>query len=165
MAEREHLLLELKQLDLAQLELVRPKINWEVRFRLASYLIEFGYQKLGGQRNQWRHAPEWETADTLPLFRQLVLALARRVKTADAELLVMLIHPRDGENRGPSARNTRVLSIFAENGIATLDTYEAFSPDGIPKIEFYQSDGHWNAAGNRLAAELLSAELRRRGWL
>jgi hypothetical protein len=52
--------------------------------------------------------------------------------------------------------------LCARLGIAALDLLPGFAERAAVSSEplFWPNDGHWNAAGHRLAAELLSGFLR-----
>ena len=56
----------------------------------------------------------------------------------------------------------RLAELFAARGIATLDVLPAFREHAAVERLYRPRDSHWNAAGNRLAAELLAIEIARR---
>ncbi len=62
--------------------------------------------------------------------------------------------------------NRRVAAFCEREGIAVLDLLSAFREAAARGGDlYYPSDHHWTAAGHRLAAEVILADLRARGWL
>lgn len=60
----------------------------------------------------------------------------------------------------------RVQAFCAENGIAFLDLLPPLQAAGLPDtLLYFAGDAHWNAAGHRVAAEVIAAEIQGRGWL
>jgi hypothetical protein len=48
-------------------------------------------------------------------------------------------------------------------GVAVVDVRERFERDGHPLAYHFATDGHWNAAGHRLAADALEECFRSLG--
>jgi hypothetical protein len=148
------------------LELVPAERGWRMELRTRSYLAEALFQRLERGESSSRRAPDWRTGDTLPLFEALVVRLQHGVGKGGARLLVAVVHENSGRRdlpRSPTAQ--AVLSCLQRNGIASVDTYDAFAGCELPWSELFQADLHWTAAGHRVAAAAIAADLERRGWL
>ena len=69
---------------------------------------------------------------------------------------------RDFINREPQ---DMMLKFGRTQGLETIDLLPVFKEWGEKRNEhlYLESDGHWNSAGHRLAADSVASELRRRG--
>ncbi|MBT8099842.1 MAG: hypothetical protein KJO82_08830 [Gammaproteobacteria bacterium] len=129
-----------------------------------------------------RERPEpW--GDALRMTEALLLELDHRVRSADAQLFVVLIPTEFQVHRAvwdktlldlPALADlawdldgpNRVLGRFlADNRIAFVDLLPAFRARATASGEtFYlHGDGHWNAAGHALAAGLIGEAMQQQG--
>jgi lysophospholipase L1-like esterase len=107
-------------------------------------------------------APELEASWLLT--EQLLLALSAEVENQDAIfILVGISDPASYKERGGSKYDltqvNRHLGLIAmEAGIEYIDLYPYFlsQPSHPPESFFWPGDGHWNAKGHALTAEILA---------
>ncbi len=142
-----------------------PHIDWTVRLRCASYTAELALRLVERGEARARVAPAWENADPLPLFAALVRRLAADVEACGAELLVVVEHGATPAPAPPSPDAVRVLDALRAQGIATLDLLPAFAEHAERWAELRLPCLHWSRAGHRVVADLVRADLGRRGWL
>ena len=147
-----------------QLELVEPRQDWSTFLRTKSYFIEALFQIVEGRNKRHTYAADLATTDPVRLFLKLVDRLSDQVEANDAKLLVALIHPRNSsEEQELVARS--IAQSLSDAGHAVLDLGEPFARESASGKLLYLSDGHWNAQGNALAAELIESKLLSEGWI
>ncbi|MCI0586649.1 MAG: SGNH/GDSL hydrolase family protein [Planctomycetes bacterium] len=140
------------------------RATWEVRARTASYLAEFVFGRFRRAFPVDRRAPQWEWADTVPLFAGLVRRMAEVCAGRATRFLVLLAHPQ-WRLAGPLPdEQERAIGALAESRIPTLPTQEAFSAGVREGESLYLEDGHWNARGHQLAADVVRRRLVADGW-
>ncbi|MEX2048822.1 MAG: SGNH/GDSL hydrolase family protein [Gemmatimonadota bacterium] len=151
-------------LDPDSLVLVRPKPSWSVAARSRSYIAELVFRITEGRQLRWETAPELVGASEIDLLLAVLNRLSTDTAADEANLLVVVIHPRDAS----ADQRTRYEFVTAEiqrAGHNLLDLREVFLSASQQGEHLYLADGHWNPAGHRLVAEALQAELVGRGWL
>jgi lysophospholipase L1-like esterase len=148
------------------LTLVKPRMTWSTRLRNTSYCAEFLYQKLLRGRDESRKAPEWASADTMPLFDALVRRIAESCAGRGARVLAVLAYPPEAIERGPNETEARARAILEVAGIMTLDTLEALAEAMRDGANVYDDDGiHWNAKGHEIVANAIQETLLEKSWL
>ena len=154
------------RLEDGELELVPPVLTWDVRVRTASYVGEYLMRALGPELRSSIRAPEWETADTVPLFAALVARMAAVSEQHDARFLAVLTYNSSRAATGPTEREARARAALEQAGVAVVDALPAFTARREAGEELFAGgDGHWNAAGHALVADLIRRALAKRGWL
>lgn len=146
------------------LQLQPPRSDWWLAWRSHSYLGELVMRGLEGGQQKQTFAPAWREADAMPLFAALARRLGAGVAKAGAQLLAV-IEPIGTEAPAPAdARAVAVHEALAGAGIATLDLLPAFTAERAQWTGLRLSCGHWSAAGHRVVADAVRAELQRRSW-
>ncbi len=65
------------------------------------------------------------------------------------------------QHRRQAARtHERFIRLLEQGGLAVVDVRERFERGGHPLANHFATDGHWNAAGHRLAADALEEYFR-----
>ena len=102
------------------------------------------------------------------MFRWAVEKVAemRRVSAGvNARFLAVLAYPDERLSSGRSPREERVLEGLTGAGIAVCDLFDTFRRERDAGAALFVDEGHWSAAGHRLAAAEIARELSERGWL
>ena len=161
-----------------------PYLILDATGRLSSYVNKrAGDEKLKRKRLQWAHQErtaktrsrrqrltgaekDEDLKERLAIFRRLIRRWKQSVERSGGKFYVVLL-----PQHIPAA-SPRVPDLLQEEGIATISLYDCF---GAYDAEHYsrpwrsspyrfKSDGHWNEAGNRLAAlclyRVLEADMR-----
>ena len=152
-------------LEDGELVLHPPVVSWDERLRGTSYLAELVMRPFDRGAHLSQHAPPWAEADTVPLFAALVERMEQVARAAGAHFLVVLAHDPSRLGRTPGHDEGRAIEALREAGVSLLDTLGPFSEATARGEQLFAVDGHWGPAGHRLVAELLTDELRRRGWI
>jgi lysophospholipase L1-like esterase len=151
-------------------KLTRPFNKKEERYKYRNLLV-FQKPVPAEMETEWRLSEQ-----LLVRLRDAVRARGRRLLVAlvPSELQVVRgVWERDGRKEGLDpgsfdleAPNLRVAAFCHAAGIPVVDLLPAFrAASRGGEVLYLPSDHHWNAEGHRLAAEILLAELRKRGWL
>lgn len=147
------------------LRLVPPRESWDVWLRTSSYLGEGAFALVRPFLAYEQLAPEWESADSMPLLLALVERAHEVAREGGAQLLVLLIHPVEKAARDMNSPEARIARGLGERGIAVFDTWSALRPSVEAGADLYLPNAHWNAEGHRLVGAALAAHLRGLGWL
>lgn len=114
------------------------------------------------------------------LMRQILTKIASLANANDASLIFLFIpHPYDvaedyddwgfDHSRYPdydSRNQIRILEDAAQNlNVPFLSLYDVYQSADANQLYFHGGDDHWNAAGQSLAAELMSDSIRNLGVL
>lgn len=142
-------------LDGERLVVHEPRHTLLDRLRDASYLAEFALAPLDARRLAHRVAPPWRDRDGFELFGRIASRLRDATLARGARFLCVLIPSAD------AAADARAVTEIRDRGLDPLELAPGFAAETGHALHL--SDGHWNAAGHALAAELVARELRRRG--
>jgi GDSL-like Lipase/Acylhydrolase family len=112
----------------------------------------------------WSKSTEEERGAGWTITKALLSKLKADAQAAGSRLLVMIVPENDEVTSG-------VASIRRENSIDCIDPTAQFRDEELrlkrsgKKLTFAPLDGHWNAAGHRLAAEVLREHIVTHGYL
>jgi hypothetical protein len=125
-----------------------------MRARTASYLVEFGYQRLMNENNSPRLVPGFSSADAGQIFDALIQRMAAVTTEHQARLVAVLAYGPDkfGDLTDVGRRVTASLDSANVPNLDTRKLFAARSPD--PNQLLYSPiGGHWNAEGNSIVAD------------
>lgn len=145
------------------LRLIEPSATWDVRLRSSTYIGELLLRASNRARSIMTE--RWRDADTVPLFVRLVAEMRRVSAGVNARFLAVLAYPDERLSSGRSPREERVLEGLTGAGIAVCDLFDTFLRERDAGAALFVDEGHWSAAGHRLAAAEIARELSERGWL
>jgi hypothetical protein len=146
--------------------------------RRVHHIQENGLDLIVSEKGWWRGLVDLaEDSTEWQLMRQSLQQTQQAARDAKAELVVLLFPFKEQSywhlvHRYLEAgevvdvdRPYRMIEQFgAESGIRVFNLTEAFRARARTNAQLYlSSDAHWNAAGNHLAAEVISAYLTRAG--
>jgi hypothetical protein len=149
-----------------ELQLVKPRLTWDVRLRCLSYLAEFVYQHAHTADMAARWAPGWESQDPLPLYAAIVRRIADQCRERKVPHVVAIGYPGERLATGPTDAERGMRAALEEAGFLTCDTLEVFREHAARGESLYWANNlHWNARGHELAAGQLRQLLLERGLL
>lgn len=99
----------------------------------------------------------WEN---IPSRARWLLTKFREIQEKREISLGVVVIPVADQVYGFEPRRTIFHQILKENGIPYLDLLDSFRRDGRTREILFQSDGHWTARGNELAATTLARWLQ-----
>ena len=121
--------------------------------RLSAHLGEIKAKAEQRTRKRWQRIHNYGSSSAFALFRQLLRHWKEAVEKNGASFYLMLLPM---ENR----KSASLAAIFKEEGVETVNLPDCFgerdpahlrTPWSLSPYRF-ANDGHWNEAGNRLAA-------------
>jgi hypothetical protein len=115
--------------------------------------------------------PNFAEVEESDISDAAVLSSSRRLeRLIGARRAVVLIVPSRAlwvgteQHRRQAARaHERFIRLLGQGGLAVVDVRERFERGGHPLANHFATDGHWNAAGHRLAADALEEYFRSLG--
>jgi len=146
------------------LAVIKPKRSWSVFARNQSYIAELLIRLIETANAKPRYADELRDANMVPVFYALLERLENDVKTNNAKLLIVLIHPQQTTYQERVA-NSRISSELLRRQHNVLDLHSGFEELAAAGRELYLPDGHWNPAGHQLAADMIRVDMVNRGWI
>jgi hypothetical protein len=157
------------ELRLRDIEVSRSaRAKYAIKDFLKRHLQTFTFVRVVYQSIKSRPAPSEDGAGTSPgpseaevqLMRAALKKLKAMCAAHSASLAASMVTPRDP--RHPSSCVPCFQALCAEEHIAFVDLTPAFGAAvrKSPPV-FYQFDGHWNANGHGVAAEVLCGFFRR----
>jgi hypothetical protein len=141
-----------------ELELVKPQRNWLLFARTSSYLGELAARVKDRGVLKSEVAEELRDVDVVPLFLAIVDRLSVATTADHCTLLVVLIYPRDATNE-VKLDYDRLRHALSGRQYGVLDLKTLFEEEAARGSELYLSEGHWNPAGHKLAAQAIRAKL------
>ena len=149
------------------------------RLKIAGFVLKEWWKSLRGPPPAAGAAPDEDRSQEEPagaLSLALLREMARVSEEHGARFLLLVIPDQaqvepDQDVLGlpPFVLEVqdRVVTFAKREGIPVLDPLPDLralrARDGEP--QYHPNDRHWNATGHRRVAELIHAELRRRGWI
>lgn len=131
-----------------------PQIGWREGARESSYLVAFAMMKLS--LLGIRQVSHGELEKSAEVYRRLVHGDLRRLAARGVH--VVIAHHGDGAFPMPFDVARLVESVCAEGGYVDLALDELLDVPG--QAPHFLGDGHWNAAGHRIAGQALAATIR-----
>lgn len=151
-------------LDQGELTLFKPKLSWSLSARLHSYVMELVFRGVDRFKNRSIVANESEDTDGTALFLTLVERLGKSVRRENARLLVVLIHSREPSDEEKLVSD-QIFETLNKRNHDVLDLYQPFAELSRGGADLYLPDGHWNPAGNQLAADRIRDYFLAHKWI
>jgi GDSL-like lipase/acylhydrolase family protein len=112
--------------------------------------------------------PNFAEVEESDISDAAVLSSSRRLtRLIGARRALVLIVPSRAlwvgteQHRRQAARaHEMFIRLLAQAGLTVIDVRERFEREGHPLANHFATDGHWNAAGHRLAADALAEYFR-----
>ena len=132
-------------------------LYWMVNSRIYQMLRASGIRELERQQ-----LGRYTLEEQQRLYWHLVRRLHDLTRSQRIELVVVFIYQRDELRPDSVSPQAPVIERLRTSGIALLDLYQSFTQALSASHEplFYERDIHWNAAGHRVFADLVSPVLK-----
>jgi hypothetical protein len=147
-----------------ELVLHRPEPGFLVQLRNASYLVELALSPLRDDALAHRLAAPWRDRDAYDLYSVIAAHLAAEASALGAPFLAVVI-PSGCRYDDPACTDSRAVEALRLAGLDPVLLAPAFEAATASGAALFLPDGHWNAAGHALAADIVGTALTERGWM
>lgn len=137
-----------------ELQLMRPRLTWDIRVRNTSYLVEFLFQRFRRERDGPRRTPGFRPSDAPALFDALIRRMASEADRRSVSMVAVMAYLPERVDRGSHQAAGHIVASLDRAGIPRLDVRELFAGrTANPEQELFSPVGnHWNPRGNEIVA-------------